>query len=110
MLNVSTRRTLRTAIQVAAAVIAALVAVVPFLNMSGEKAAALGGSILAIAAAFTKLQTALEQAKVIPTVADPAKAPDAPPSVPAPAVTGPAAGGVTPLGAQPPTDGTAPTT
>lgn len=39
----------------------------------------------------------------------PAYAPGPAPQ-PAPVITGPVAGGVTPLGAQPPTDGTAPTT
>ncbi len=78
-LNVSTRKTIRTVYQALAAIVAATALAVPVFNMNFPKYAAVGGSILAAVAVFTKVQTSLEQNGVIPKVLDPALAPDAAP-------------------------------
>lgn len=83
--NASSRKAIRTAVQVTVGAIVCLAALVPFLGLNTGKYAAVGLGIIAVATAVTKAQTAAEAAGKLPILLNPAAAaPTAPAVAPAP--------------------------
>jgi hypothetical protein len=64
----STRRSLRTILDVVPAVLASLLVLVPVLGLDAQTVAAVGGVMGAITVALTKLRNGLEDAWVIPAL------------------------------------------
>ena len=87
----STKRTLRTLVQVLLGACAAVAIVVPIIGAQFDQAAAVGGIAVAIAGMVTKVMNALESARIIPawlkdqplSAAAPAAAPPNPAPIPA---------------------------
>jgi heme/copper-type cytochrome/quinol oxidase subunit 4 len=71
--NTSSRKAVRTAVQVAAAVIICLASLVPFLHLNVGRYATVGAVVIALAAAITKAQNAAEAAGKLPVLLDPTK-------------------------------------
>lgn len=96
----STRRTIRTVVQVLLGACAAVAIVVPIIGAQFDQAAAVGGIAVAIAGVVTKVMNALESASIIPAwLKDqpaPAAAPPNPAPIPAPPTTPAAAPTVPP--------------
>ena len=76
-MNASTRKSVRTVIQVAASCIITLATLVPILGLNTGKYAAVGVVIIALAGLVTKLQTSAESSGKVKTLLDPTKAPSA---------------------------------
>lgn len=76
----STKRTIRTAVQVLLAVCAAIAIAVPIVGAQFGASAAVGGIALGLAATVTKVWNALENARIIPSwLKDQPTQPPAPP-------------------------------
>ena len=76
-MNISSRKTARTVLQLLIACAAATPAFVAWFGVSFPNYAKYGGTLLAVAAIVTKVYTAAEQAGLIKKFLDPAKAPEA---------------------------------
>ena len=86
----STKRTLRTVVQVLLGACAAVAIVVPIIGAQFDQAAAVGGIAVAAAGVVTKVMNALESARIIPAWLKDQPAPAATPPSPAPVPVVPA--------------------